>query len=187
MIGYDSFKHSGVTPEVWYIAGVANVGNLSTDAPALNTLYAIPLISSRGGTIDRIGFNKVSGLNTGVARVGIYNNMSYWNLYPNGLVLDGGEKSMSGTGMKSSTINQILLGNNLYWAVYLAGTAQATIRSLTPSHCHNGLGVDNLLSISLGVGWKVTQTYGVLPPIFPSGASIMTTTPIPAIGIRYLT
>jgi hypothetical protein len=182
--------HSGTTGmERWYAAGVIISGSgLSTGAPVVATLQAIPIISLHGGTVDRIAFEVTTGGSAGSkARVGIYAATSQSNIYPNALVVDGGEFDTTTTGVKVATVSATLDPNVRYWAAYLCGTAAPTIRVPTNTQLDG-----TIIGISSAIGnqmppWgvRVAQTYGALPGTFPASAGFGTTEAPAGIFLRY--
>ncbi|MGH2374564.1 MAG: hypothetical protein ACRDIC_14005 [bacterium] len=101
---------AGGLGERWYVAGpVATSGETPSGTSfAIGRLHTLPLLSPRGGTLDRIAFNVTTAIASGLARVGIYQATSATNLYPDALIVDGGEFSTATTGIKSATINVTL-------------------------------------------------------------------------------
>jgi hypothetical protein len=162
-----------------------NATPLTTGSPTTGVLRAIPFLATRGGTLDRIAFQVTTLISSGVARAGIYQATSATNLYPNNLIVDGGEFVTSTTGLKAATINQALTANTLYYLVFLAGTAASTIRCLALAGCAVVLGLDNALGTTPAVGISVSQAYGALPGTFPAGGAVITAVPVPAIGVRF--
>lgn len=162
------------------------IGVTATVVPIINTFYAVPFMSGRGGTLDRIAFEVTTGGGAlSVGRCGIYtNNVSPTTIYPDALVVDGGEFDTTTTGAKTSTISVSLAPNTLYWAVFLCGVSAATIRGIT------GQGAGGVLSYTSAVGGttyteiSATQTYGTLPATYPSGGAVTSAT-IPMIAVRY--
>lgn len=181
----DSFVQRNDFVERWYVAGMNNSAALTTGVLSVNFIYALPFNSSRYGVIDRIGFRVTSVGSSAVARVGIYTNLSFYDVYPGSLVLDSGELSLGTTGTKSATIEQALEGNSVYWLVFHPGVSTATIRAIAIGGVFPVLGVDNAFNTPVGIGWKATQTYGALPANFPAGGTVLNAAPIPAIGVRY--
>lgn len=190
------WRQVGTSPlERWYPGGLVNVmSSPGGQAFTLNTLFAVPFISTRAGNLDRIGFRLVSGQASAKGRVGIYEATSETNLYPNALVVDGGEKDISGAaGVQSSTISQALTAGKLYWFVYLTNNSSATIMGWTGMvggftavfGCDNTLGLNG----ANGVGLSVAQTYGTLPSTFPSSGTVMdgadATKKFPLVAVRY--
>lgn len=183
---WSSYKHatggSGLTAH--YIAGCNNSAALTTGAPALNTLFALPFIApQRGGTADLIDF-EVTTLAAGNARVGLYNNVADNNLYPNLLLADGGSVSVNTTGVKSTVINVALNGGQLYWLAWVGGTAAATLRCLNLANMPHILGVSAAGSAAPNVGIQVAFTFGALPSTFTASGSYLTTVPVPVLRLR---
>lgn len=175
------FRNVGL---VYYAAGHIG-GVLSNTAFSTGVLHALPFLSGRGGTLDRLAFFVSTGGGGGsVARAGIYNNTSDTNLYPSSLVVDGGEFVTTTTGLKAATISQALAPNSLYWFVYICGTAAPTIASLPTAAQIPILGLP-ASSFAIDSGeWTVSQTYGALPGTFPGGATSATGA-APTISGRY--
>lgn len=176
----------GTSPiERWYVAGLSNALALTTGAPAIGTLFALPFAVPRGGTLDRIAFQVTTLAASGTGRCGIYQATSDTNVYPNALIVDSGSLSTASTGLKSATISQALTANTLYWFVYLAGTAAATIRCMALGGVRAFMGIDNAIGAAPGFGITVAQAFGSLPATFPAGGTVMTAVPIPAIAARF--
>jgi len=164
-------------------------GGLGTIAiAAVDTLYAIPFLSGRAGTIDRIGFEVTTvGAANSKTRVGVYTSTARKNLYPKDLVVDSGEfdtSSVGGTGVKSATISTPLLPNTLYWFVILSGTATPTVRGITGQGVWPILGYPSTLGANPQTMLSVGQSYGTLPSSFPASATAVVST-IPEIAVRY--
>lgn len=168
----------------YYAAGIA-VANTSVGAIGLaaDSLYAIPLIVPRGGVVDRIGVNVISG--GGLVRLGIYSWAGEGDIYPSGRVLDTGDIDVSAIGATEFTIGQTLTAGTLYHLVILTDAAPPTI-SCFPS----GAGCSALYGatgMSLVNGTHVLSggmTYGALPATFP-GHTIMEGVDVPAIFVRF--
>jgi hypothetical protein len=175
------FRKVGTTTyEAWYTS--PNTGAaLTATAVTLGRLYAIPFISSKAGTLDRIAFN-VTTLLAGYGRCGIYSDTGA--LYPGSLLLDGGEISTSTTGVKSTTINQALSAGSMYWFAFLASVA-VTIRCFAVASLAPVLGFGNTLSTAPNLGLYAAQAYGALPANFPAVPTMIVAAPIPAIFVRY--
>lgn len=185
------FRNVGTSPlECWYVAGTLSqpIGSVSGVAPTIGVLKAVPFISGRGGSLDRIAFEVTTvGGASAKARVGIYSATSTSNLYPNALVVDGGEfdtSSVGGVGVKSTTISKFLAKNTLYWFVYLAGTSAATVRGLGVGTVWNLLGTDSTLPTTFNSVLSVSQAYGALPSTFPGSATPAAET-APIIAVRF--
>ena len=185
--GPNFYRHIGT--EYLYIGGCmtqppASASGLTTVAPTFGNMRAVPFMSGRGGVIDRIAFNVTVAVASSVARVGIYTATSAENLYPDSLVIDGGEHATSSIGAKTATISQPLQPNTLYWFVHLGGVGSPTILGLGAGSCMSLLGRPSTLGANTSTNLTVAQTYGALPASFPSGAAVASST-IPLIVVRY--
>jgi hypothetical protein len=182
-------RQVGTSPlEQWYPAGVISAGSATTNAvSALGRLFAIPLLTYRGGTVDRLGIEVTILATSGVARIGIYQATSGTNLYPSALTVDGGEVLTSTTGVKTVTINTTLTPTTLYYACVIFGTALPSVRSIGRDSMVNLFGMGSTFgAVIMGWGIKVAQTYGALPATFPAGGTVMVSDETPIlIGVRY--
>ena len=187
------FRQVGTSPfERYYMAGMLAAVSLVTVAGTVDVLKAFPFVSPRGGTLDRLAFAVTTGAAAGgVARCGIYSATSATNLYPNALVVDAGEVTTIGIGLKSQTISTALSAGTLYWFAFLAGTNQATIRAVNTSGNWPIFGYSNAFdsagaaNLDPGVGLTVALAYTTLPATFTASATIITSSSIPAIACRY--
>lgn len=181
----NSFRHTGGSSlEAWYYCGSANGTALTTGAPTANVLRAIPFVAPvRGGTLDRIAIITTAGV-AGNARFGIYTNKSEQNLYPASLVVDSGDKDMTGNAVKSANINISLTPGALYWAA-LVGAVAPTIRCFAVGGMNTLLGVSSALGTAQNLGISVAYNYAALPSTFSAGGAMITAVPLPAIAIRY--
>ena len=185
--GPTSFRQKGTDPiELWYPAGPLGAGGgLSISTPK-DRLYAMPFIAGKGGTLDRIGF-WVSTLKAGShAMCGIYTNKAIGQLYPGAWVISGNSEDTSTTGLKATTISQVLTPGVLYWFVFTAGgvTGVYVLRTDVLSGVTFGVQADLVSGMS---GYYVVRVYdGTLPDPFPdiAGATILTTI-IPTIACRF--
>lgn len=177
------YRQAGTSPfERWYIGGMATAANPGTANPALGTIYATPFISSRGGTLDRLIFwVKLAAGAGGVGRAGIYRATSKSNLYPDTLVVDGGEFATTSTGGKIATINVALDHLTLYWLVVNCGTAAPTLHTIAQAECLPILGVSTSYGPACGI--SVSSSYGALPSTFPAGGTPIATAF--AMAVRY--
>lgn len=155
---------------------------------AVDTLYAVPFMSCRSGTVDRLGFEvTIVGGAGSKTRAGIYTSSGLKNLYPKTLVVDGGEfDTSSGANVKAAVISQLLLPNTLYWFVILSGTATPTVRGVLGPDVWPILGYPSTLGANPQTLLSVAQAYGTLPSTFPAGATAVSST-IPQIAVRYST
>ena len=185
----DFFRQAGTNPlEDWYGLGMAGSSQaLTTGAPAIDVLWAIPFISRRGGTMDQIAVNVTTLAAGGLAKLAIYNNTSDTVMYPGTLLVATAEFVTSTTGVKATTINQALTSNTIYWAVYWTGILAATIRA--PGVVNMGfgpLGFTNALGTAPSWGVQPALTYTTsFPNTFTAGGAIVSAAPIPAIFGRF--
>ena len=186
--GLSYYKQAGTNPhEDWIILANLFANAPSTNTFTINVLHAVPFVSGGGMDLDRLAFEVTITAANSKARCGIYTCVSEDNLYPDTLVVDGGEHDTSavgGVGVKASTIATVLKPNTVYFVAYLCGTAAPRIR------VSNGAGQTNLLGYSSAMGavsnvrLTVAQAYGALPTTFPSGAAIQTAGTDPNIYAR---
>ena len=184
----DYFRHvSDATWEIWYPAGHVQTNTMTTAAIAIDTLYGIPFVSGRGGTLDRIAMNCTTlGAAGSKLRFGIYTAYSDTNLYPDALVVDSGEfASDAAPAIKSASINITLTPGKLYWFVCLCGTAAPVVRGGQQTSMRCILGTNNTLGTANNSKISVAQAYGALPANFPNGAALASTGALPFVYIRY--
>lgn len=187
--GFSYYKQVGTSPlEAWYYGGATKAQAPSTAAVAINKLQALPFICERGGTVDRLSF-RVTAVGTAgsVARVGIYKNAGDNDLEPGALVVDGGEYDTTATGVKTTTISNVL-SPGLYWFAYVCGTAAPTVRSIAIASINNAiLGVPGSSSGSWSIPWSVNYTYAALPDPYTAGGASLTGGVTTAIAVRFST
>ena len=164
------------------IAGQINATAITTGAPAINQIHAVPMIFNQRFLVTSLGFYVTTGGSAGSkARVGIYDNNGDANAYPRRLIYDGGEKATTTTGYKStSSISIELEPGMLYWFAYFPGTAAPTIRCLPPGGVFP-IGGSNYAGAVNRVGYIQSLTYAALPASFSPNTSLDTGSPIPAI------
>ncbi len=180
---FQSHVNGGGGLEIWYPLGANSTNGSGTGAVAANVMYALPFVVGRTGTLDRVAFN-VTGAIVGNGRVGIYDSVAEYNIYPNALQVDGGSISTGTSGVKSTAISVTLAGGKLYWAVYV-GSAAATLRVTSSGTCGLLLGMDNGLGAGPNRSLTVAQTFGALPSTFPGGAALSVTNQCPFVYGRY--
>lgn len=173
--GLHWMRQVGSSPlDCHYVLGpiLQPTNNVATVALSVDTLYAIPFIHGRDGVIDIMEMEVTTGGGGGaVGRFGIYTNTSPNLLYPDRLIIDSGQFSFSGTGVKTAAVSQRLPRNSLLWAVVLIGGAGSTVRAIT------GGGANALLGYPLTIGAApyteliVALAYAALPATFPAGAT----------------
>jgi len=153
---------------------------LVTSSLIADVLVAIPFITPKNITLDRIAVRVTTQALAKQIRLGIY--IDDGNLYPGSLILDAGTVSATGTGVRTITINQTLYKNRLYWLCLVSnGTPTVVVApfdSIVPI-----LGYDNTLPLTPGTGYSVAFAYAALPDPFPAGASVGVTG-VPLIFVR---
>jgi hypothetical protein len=164
--------------EAWYTSPTTGTA-LTTGVVTANRLYAIPFVTPKGITVDRIGIN-VTTLVVGVAMLGIYADNG---IYPGSLLLNAGVVSTGATGVQSITISQALSANTLYWLVLVANAAP-TLRAFDVGSMVSILGYANTLPTAPNASLYVAFTYGPLPATFPGSATLVTAAGTPAIFVR---
>lgn len=184
------FKQVGNSPnERWYLCGASGAGGaLTTGAPAIDTLHAIPFFSRRAGTIDQVAINVTTLAAGGLAKVMIFTNTSDTVIYPYTMVSVGAEVSVATTGVKTFQLDYSVAENSLYWMVYWVGVAAPTIRCPVIGNMDGRLiGTDNTLGVSYGVGFQVGLTYNSItnPSTYPVSATILSAAPIAGIFNHY--
>lgn len=156
-----------------YMAGYPTA--LSSVAPTVGNLFALPFWSARGGVVNKIGFNvTVVSSAGGLARCGIYGNDDTKGALPSKLLLDGGSDiAVDGsTGYKTHSISYPFEAGTLYWIAFICGVAAPTVTSISGDNAIYGFNT----SMSQQFGYvKAAQGYGALPAIFPAGAPTTST------------
>ena len=170
VIDYSSYDYNGyrrigtLIPNRYYIAGMDSQGALGAPAAVVaNTLYTMPIMIGRGGTIDRLGVNVSTAIAASNVRMGIYRNL---NGIPGTLLLDAGTvATTTPAGLKEIIISQNLQPG-LYWIAAVFSHAP-TIRQVASQNIMGILGVDNAATTAVGTGYTSAFIYAALPAIFP--------------------
>lgn len=174
--GYLSFStptQRGTTPiECWYSPAV-NQTAYSTASFTVDFLRLQPFVIGRAGYLDRIAFEVTTVGGAGSkARACLYRATSKYNIYPNDLVVDGGEFACdAATGVKSTTIN-VFVTPGLYWAGITTGTAAPTVRTGVVGNCAPVLGSLNTIGATLISTVSLARAYAALPATCPAGGSL---------------
>jgi hypothetical protein len=174
------FRQVGTAPERWYPGGTVSVGVYFGSATfAKDTLFAIPFIAPRAGTLDRIGVKCTSVV--GNVRLGIYSATSSTDLRPSALVVDAGAVACS-AAVLTKTIAQALTAGTLYWLAIVADTVNTALGTLLTNLSCPIFGLDNTLASQ---SWSVTgvHVYAALPNPFPT-VTLSTTNP-PLLAVRF--
>jgi hypothetical protein len=176
-----SGKYSSAS-EHWYpILAMTKVVN-TTASITSNSRFAWPFVWAKARTIDRFGFHGAIQAG-GLARVGIYTNLSDTTLYPDALVVDSGDIDCSiATGNRKATVSATLSANTVYWLVFRTNNNAMTFGIYTASSATNcfadWLGFVNLaggepsFNSTPVFGFFDTPAYAALPATFPAGAAV---------------
>ena len=169
-----SFMHLFFGPKLQgrYYSGGMGSSTLTTASFGADNLRLVPFIVTKAHTYDRIGLGVTSG--SGVSRymrLGIYSTTYASGYpYPDALILDSGEITVSSNAFYEVNISQ-LLTPGLYWLAFLNSYA-FTIRLVSAASCP----INYLLGAPDGASGQdgyitVSQAYGALPNPFTAGAA----------------
>jgi hypothetical protein len=188
--GVTDYRHAGGSSlEVWYIANNSSQFAGTTGAPTVNVLRALPFIApSRGGVLDRIGFNVTTVAVGSAARIGLYQSLDDANLYPGTLLFDSGSIATDAGTTKTATLTAAqgtLYPGRLYWLAIVTGTLAPTLRCLSMAQITPILGADNTFGTAFNVGISVAHAFAALPATFTAGGAMMQAVPIPALFYRF--
>lgn len=173
--------------ERWYWLGLGSEPTFNTDLVSFGTLRAYPFAVPDVSTIDRLAFEVTTAGGAGSRmRCGIYQATSETNLYPNALIVDGGEFVSDTTGVKAATVSNVLEPDVVYWAATLSGTSAPTCRTITAGMTGvRYLGAPSTLGVTIGKFITVALAYGALPATFTGGATVSTNTLTATVAVRY--
>lgn len=173
-----------------YIANSRTCTALSTRAPAINTLHAVPFLHDNNFLISRVGCRVTTGTVGSSFVLGIYDCVDDTKgaFYPNRRLWNSASFTSTGSGVTHEANPSLTLTpGRMYWAVYHPAVLAPTVSAIPVAS------VDNILGTVSGAGGitpqtthlTVARTYSAtLPETFPSGANVATTTP-PAIFVGY--
>lgn len=194
--GYNwtSYIFSGLSTPYnrWYRAAGHIANNIVTYTPTAGQMLAVPFISSRSGTLDRLGINVTGAATAGVTvRLGIYTATSQQNPYPSAKLIDAGTVAVDTTGHKTITISQALSAGQLYWLTILFDSSAPS--AMAGNDGSGAIGVLGLADAAFTVGQSeayaisYTQAYGALPSTFPSVSPtfLLKGTNSPLLACRY--
>ena len=178
----------------WYVANTVNANVLGTgSAITANRIYAVPYISGRGGTLDRITFRVTGSAASSTMRMGIYTNNADDTIYPGNLLADLGTVATTSTGMKAITISRALSASQLYWLVFVNDHGPS-ISYIPAADCTQLLGVDASSTTTFdtlknrNTHIRATFTYAALPSTFTDGSitsPALIAGDCPAVAVRY--
>lgn len=176
--------------ERWHFSNHWISGDISgSDLISNQGLYAFPYPEGRGGILDRIAVYVSTAPGSGNFRLGIYKAKSNTDIYPGDLVVDSGDLSGVGTGVKIATIEQILDTNTLYFLAILNKTgSNISITAHVSANLAVLWGSNDPTSPggSSNIGFvKTGVTDTSLPDPFPTGAAFDTDTTPGIIFVRY--
>jgi len=168
---------------------------VSTTLPAINTLYAVPLLIENVTKFDLITFRITTVSTAGTARCGIYRDNG--NLYPGALIFDTGSIDTTVTpGAAPRSVSTTITSGlqvftpDVYWLAWECGVDAPQIKVLTTASSLFSIGQDrNIANGNPYYAYTVAHTFGALPDPFTASATPMQTTPsatnpIAAIGLR---
>jgi hypothetical protein len=176
-LNYDR-KEGTAQFESWFTSPITGTA-LTTGAVVAGRLYAIPFVVPKRIRIDRIAIN-VTTLGTGNARMGIYESDEKG--YPSKRLCASAEVSVSSTGVKSATVDVVLMPGLKWLVVVAAGTP--TLRSFAVASLIPILGHGSSLGTAANFGLYVAYAYAALPATFPSSPTMITAVPIPTVFVR---
>lgn len=172
----------------------------STTLPAINTLYAVPILIENTTKFDVITFRIGTVSTAGVARMGIYRDDG--NMYPGTLLFDTGSLDTTVTGGAAPRSVSVTISNTapsnqvfspgVYWLTWECGVDAPQIKVISAIANTFSFGFDrNVSNGNPYFCYTVAHTFGALPDPFTAGGAQMTTTPtatnpVPQISLRPL-
>ena len=134
---------------------------ITTLALGANILYCCPFFVPERTTWTEIGVEvTTAAAASSLLRVGIYRAYAG---RPQALILDGGAKAADSTGLKTSTISQVLEAGWYFLAVFSNGTPTVRAITDTATTLH---GLTNTTALDTLIG--ASATYGGMPNPFPA-------------------
>ncbi len=189
--GLEWFKQVGTAPEQFRVAGQANGKDLTTGVPGDTRIYALPLVSPRGGTVDLLSVEVTTAMMGQAIRLGIYQATSDTDLTPGALVVDAGTVPANATGVKAKPVNVSLEPDRLYYLVLQADAPltpnTAAVRCLDPAGAEALLHAPGTWGAKVQVGWTTDPgLHGPFQDPFPGPvAGLDSNEVLPAIGVRF--
>ena len=172
----------------YYIISQRNVTTLTTGAPAINTVWAMPFWCFHEYVVDTINvYVTVAGGAGSAIRLGVYDNRVDSDFRPDRLVQGSGSISTTSTGIKTFTPTNLQLEPGmLYWFVFFCGTSAPTINTLPPGAVFPIFAYSTIGNANVGVGCYDSQAFGALPTSFSfTGVLAGNSVPIPAIYVEF--
>lgn len=166
------FRQSDSTRWYWGGDPPTSTGSDSATLTASN-IHAYPFFNGHAVSVDRLGiYALAAGGGTDKVRLGIYTNTSAENLYPNALVVDSGEITITTTGMLTATVSVSLSANTLYWfVIQSSATVSAGLRHFYSNFVWAILGFEDT-GFTTGIGYKGARAYAALPDPFTAAIAV---------------
>jgi hypothetical protein len=165
----------GGTVVGWQVAGQANGTVLTTGVVVANRLYAFPLYTGQGGTLDVVAINVTTGA-AGNARIGVYSIDPATGL-PKDLMYDSGNLDTTGAAVKSIDPNLVLPKNAIVWLAVVFSVTP-TVRAMAVGGAIS-LGVPAAFGTAPVVGVYAPHVFAALPALFDAGGAIVGNTAVP--------
>lgn len=157
------------------VAGSIKAGEYITDlpfqgvatySPGAGMLCAGIFVATLDLRLDRLALNVSGAASAGrQARLGIYRCGT--GLYPGQLLTDGGATNIDSTGLKSVSIDQVLVKGYYYLAVMLEESCSLKYLKL----CRSPLGMYSSFAAVFS-GYSTEVGWGPLPAVFPGGGAL---------------
>jgi len=176
----ESFVQRGTSPLNLVYIGSANQTALTTASHTVDNIRAHPFVSP-GGVVDTLYVEATAVVANAVGRVGIYRNTGDHTIYPSDLVVESGEVALATAVVRSVSVTAIL-SPGLYWAVWLLGTANPTLRCINSGGDNHIAGMSSSFARHFSLG--AALAYQALPATFPAGATWVAVDRA-AIGVHY--
>lgn len=172
------------------LSNQANCLAVSTVAPAIDKLWAVP-IYLKAGTLDTFGFEVSTGGGAGnKARIFLFSNKGAGGiLYPDKLLLSGTEEDGTAAAVKETAVSY-KVDDGLYWVVYTnGGGTVATVRAVAVGGLPNIIGSNSTPVTATAISKAATYS-ATLTSIFTNGETFPTggayeTAAMPLVWVKY--
>jgi hypothetical protein len=184
MMGTHVYGGGGLN--VVYTPGVIGATALTTGAPSLGNIRAIPFVAPRrpGVTLANIYINVTTGL-AGNLRLGLYRRTSESNIYPGSLIYGSGDIDTSAAAVKTSAANKQLNPGEVYWLA-TNNSNGCTVRCAALAGIETMCGIGPTMPTTPNLPLlAVASAYGALPDPFPAGGAFATAVPFPVLGCSF--